>query len=80
MIDVGKHLIQLDTTFPQAREAPGCTNLCHIQLGNLPEPPKPIARPIPSFKSALSKVFGHDKVEDIDPQALAEIAALASFY
>jgi len=80
MIDVGKRIIHPDTTFPQAREALGCTATCHIQLANAPEPQKPIAAPVPAFKSALSKVFGDHNVDDIDPQALAEIAALASSY
>jgi len=80
LVDIGKRIIHPDTSFPQAREALGCTNLCHIQLANAPEPPRPIAAPTPGFKSALSKVFGDHNVEDIDPQALAEIAALASTY
>jgi len=80
MIDIGKRIVHPDTTFPQAREALGCTNSCHIQLASAPEPPKPIAAPVPGFKSALSKVFGDYNVDDIDPEALAEIAALASSY
>jgi len=80
LVDVGKRIIHADTTFPQACDTLGCTNLCHIQLANAPEPPKPIAAPIPGFKSALSKVFGDHNVDDVDPQALAEIAPLASSY
>jgi len=67
-------------TYPQAREALGFTNLCHIRLANAPEPPRPIAAPTPGFKSTLSKGFGDHNLEDIDPQAFAEIAALTSSY
>ena len=80
MIDIRKRIIYHDTTYPQAREALGCTNMCHIQLGNAQGPLSPIAAPSPGFKSALSKILGDENVEDVDPQALAAIAALASSY
>jgi len=70
LVDVGKRIIHPDTTFPQAPEALGCPNLCHKQLANAPEPPRPIAAPTPAFKSALSKVFGAHNVDDIDPGPL----------
>ena len=80
MIDVGKRIIHPDTTFPLASEPLGCTNMCDIRLANAPEPPKPIAAPIPGYKSALSKVFGDDNVEEIGSQALAVLASFAPSY
>ena len=80
MIDIGKRIIHPDTTYPQAREAPGCTNMYHTPLGNTPKPSRPIAARAPRFKTALATIFADESVEDIDPRALAEIAALASSY
>jgi len=80
IIDIGKQIIHPNPTYPQARQALGCTNMCHIQLGNATGTSRPIAAPAPFLKSALSKISRNDNVEGVDQQAVAEIAVRGSFY
>ena len=82
MVNIGSRIVHPDIMYPQAKEALGCLSGCHIQMAGDPahQDQQPIAAPKPGFRTALSKVFGDHGIQDIDPIALAEIAALASSY
>ena len=81
MVNIGNRIVHPDILYPQAKEALGCLTGCHVQLTNNPTQNQlTVASPRRGFRTALSKVFGDQAISDIDPQALAEIAAMASSY
>ena len=71
------------TTFPDVRLELGCTTMCFVHLGSKTGPDTPIIPPTPrpmGFQTALASIFGHERVNTVDAQALAELAAMASSY
>jgi len=71
------------TTFPDVRLELGCTTMCFVHLGSKTCPDTPVIAPAPrpiGFQTALAFIFGDEKVNTVDAQALAELAAMASSY
>ena len=71
------------TKFPDIRLELGCTTMCFVHLGSQTGPEfaviAPALRPM-GFQTALASIFGDEKVNPVDAQALAELAAMASSY
>ena len=61
----------------------GCTTMGFVHLGSKTGPEIPVIEPAPrpmGFQTALASIFGDEKVNTVDAQALAELAAMASSY
>ena len=71
------------TTFPDVQLELGCTTMCFVHLGSKTGPDNPVIAPAPrpmGFQTALASIFGDERVNTVDAQALAELAAMASSY
>jgi len=57
--------------------------MCFVHLGSKTGPDAPVIAPAPrplGFQTALASIFGDERVNTVDAQALAELAAMASSY
>jgi len=57
--------------------------MCFVHLGSKTGPDTPVLAPAPrpmGFQTALASIFGDERVNTVDAQALAELAAIASSY
>ena len=57
--------------------------MCFVHLGSKTGPDTPVIAPAPrpmGFQTALASIFGDERVNTVDAQALAELAAMASSY
>ena len=82
-INILAHTVLPGTTFPDVRMELGCTTRCFVHLGSKTGPDTPVIAPAPrpmGFQTALASIFGNERVNTVDAQALVELAAMASSY
>ena len=82
-VNVLAYTVPPGSTFPDVRLDLGCTTMCFVHLGSKTGPDTPVFAPAPrpmGFQTALASIFGDERVNTVDAQALAELAAMASSY
>ncbi|PWW72498.1 hypothetical protein C7212DRAFT_348119 [Tuber magnatum] len=83
IVNIEARVVASGSPFPMVQKDLEYLDTCFVNLANplqMSPSPTSIQAPLPGFRTALGGVFGNETVDNVDTEAMAELAATASTF